>query len=76
MRADETPNTHDWQDVADAMEAEAQAATPPFSDENPCPKCRTGLCHRCAYLGPDAVIAPHMGVVLCSRCFMGILSRG
>ena len=35
----------------------------------PCPECRPGLCHVCGHEGPDAVLAPHTGRILCSECF-------
>ena len=34
-----------------------------------CPDCKHGTCHTCGVERPDAVLAPHMGVVLCSDCF-------
>lgn len=46
-------------------------AIPPFTGENPCPDCKWGTCHRCGEDKPDAIPAPHMGVVvLCGPCFM------
>jgi hypothetical protein len=49
--------------------------TLPFSDENPCKKCRRGVCHRCLAETDDALPAPHMGVVLCSACFYEKFTR-
>lgn len=43
--------------------------TAPFTGDNPCPDCTTGVCHRCGEAKRDALPAPHMGVVLCSGCF-------
>lgn len=40
-----------------------------------CPKCREGVCHTCGQERRDAVLAPHMGVVLCQPCFMATLSE-
>lgn len=50
-------------------EASSDEPGPPFTGKNPCPDCRIGLCHRCAEEKPDALPAPHMGVVLCRDCF-------
>lgn len=41
----------------------------------PCPDCRKGVCHRCGEERSDAVLAPHMGVVLCQACFTKALLR-
>ena len=42
---------------------------PPYSGDNPCLECKPGTCHRCGEERPDATLAPHMGVILCSECF-------
>jgi hypothetical protein len=42
----------------------------------PCPECRKGVCHTCGQERKDAVLAPHMGVILCSDCLGKALFGG
>jgi hypothetical protein len=51
------------------MSANGEGGAPPWGDDNPCPDCKTGICHRCGKAKWDALLAPHMGVVLCNSCF-------
>lgn len=55
--------------MADTGEARPPTERVRWGDDNPCPDCRTGLCHRCGEEKSDALLAPHMGVVLCGDCF-------